>query len=155
MCHVWAVHQAASALNSSPDTLAAELRALIGKLKRRMREQADVGELTPSQTAALLRLEREGPLTVSALARAEGVRPQSMGETVATLQAATLVTGAPDPVDGRQTLLSVTPACRDWIATGRAARQDWLTRVFDRELTAGERIRIAGAVLLLKRIVDA
>ncbi len=155
MWHISAVPDAAPALNSAADTLAAELRALMGQLKRRLREQADVSELTPSQTGALLRLEREGPLTVSALARAEGVRPQSMGETVATLHAMTLVKGAPDPVDGRQTLLSVAPTWRDWIATGRAARQDWLTRVIDRELTPDERARLAGAIVLLKRIVDA
>ncbi len=73
--------------------LAAELRALLGKLKRRLREQADSVDLTPSQVSALLRLEREGPSTVSTLARGEGVRPQSMGATVATLEAAGLVSG--------------------------------------------------------------
>ena len=33
--------------------LAAELHALSGKLKRRLREQASAGDLTPSQTAVL------------------------------------------------------------------------------------------------------
>lgn len=136
-------------------TLAVDLRGLLAKLKRRLREQADVGDLTPSQISALIRLEREGPSTVSALARAEGVRSQSMGATVAALQAGGLVSGAPDPADGRQTLLSVTSACRERIVAGRTARQDWLTRVIDRELSPEERERLAGAVVLLKRIADA
>ena len=136
-------------------TLASDLRALMAKLKRRLREQADAGDLTPSQAAVLQRLERDGPLTVSALARAEGVRPQSMGAVVAVLQAADLVVGAPDPADGRQILLSVTPACRDWIAAGRSARQDWLLRVIDRELSPEEQARLADAVALLRRIADA
>ena len=135
--------------------LAHELRALIGKLKRRLREQADVGDLTPSQVSALLRLEREGPCTVSALARAEGVRSQSMGAIVAALQAGGLVSATPDPADGRQMFLSVTPACREWITAGRAARQDWLTRVIDRELSPDEQARLADMVVLLKRITDA
>ena len=136
-------------------TLASELRVLMARLKRRLREQADAGDLTPSQAAVLRRLERDGPLTVSALARAEGVRPQSMGAVVAVLQAADLVVGAPDPADGRQTLLSVTPACRDWIAAGRSARQDWLLRVIDRELSPEEQARLAAAVALLRRLADA
>jgi len=135
--------------------LAAEIRALVGKLKRRLREQADVGDLTPSQTSALIRLERDGPLTVSALARAEGVRPQSMGPTVSALEAAGLVTGAPDPQDGRQTLLAVTPACRDWIVAGREARQGWLVRLIRRELDPAEQAELARGVALLSRLVDA
>ena len=135
--------------------LAADLRALFVKLKRRLRDQADVGDLTPSQVAALLRLEREGRATVSDLARAEGVRSQSMGATVATLQAAGLVAGAPDPDDGRRTILALTPACLEWINQGRAARQDWLTRVLDRELDAEERAVLARALALLNRLADA
>ena len=101
--------------------VAADLRALVGKLRRRLREQSDVGELTPSQVSALLRLEKEGQATTSDLARAEGMRPQSMATVVGALQAAGLVTGSPDPGDGRRTLLSLTDACRQWIGEGRAA----------------------------------
>lgn len=132
--------------------LAAELRALIGKLKRRLREQADSGDLTPSQTSVLLRLEREGPATVSALSRAEGVRPQSMGATVASLEAAGLVKGEADLNDRRQTVLSLTDACRRWISENRAARQDWLARNIETRLSREEQDRLAAAVELLKRL---
>ena len=133
-------------------TLASDLRALVGTLKRRLREQAHDEDLTPSQVSALIRLEREGPLTVTALALVEGVRPQSMGATVAALEAAGLVCGAPDPNDGRQTLLSVTPRCQAWIAQGRDARQDWLVRAIQRELSPEEQEQLVSAVALLKRI---
>ena len=46
---------------------------------------------------AVMAAYEEGPATVTSLARAEGVRPQSMGATVAALQEAGLVGGAPDP----------------------------------------------------------
>src|ERR1700761_738121 len=105
--------------------LAQELRAFAGKLRRRLRDQADAGDLTPSQTAVLLRLESDGPATTSSLARAEGMRPQSMGAVIAALEQAGWVVGAPDPADGRQTLLSLTDHCRSWLEQGRAARQDW------------------------------
>jgi DNA-binding MarR family transcriptional regulator len=138
-----------------PAQLAVDLHELVSKLRRRLREQADAGDLPPSQVAVLRRLEREGPITVSALARVAGVRSQSMGATVAALQAAGLVNGTPDPADGRQTLLSLTPACRKWIRQNRAAKQDWLLRVIDTELTAREQQELARALALLNRVVDA
>lgn len=134
--------------------LALDIRAFAGKLKRRLREQGDAGDLTPSQTSVLLRLEKDGPATASSLARAEGMRPQSMGTIIAALEAAGLVDGAPDPTDGRQTLLALTDTCRKWIEEGRAARQDWLTRTLQARLSPQEQDRLADAVELLKRLVD-
>jgi DNA-binding MarR family transcriptional regulator len=135
--------------------LASELRVLIGKLKRRLREEAHSGDLTWSQTAVLGLLEREGPATVTTLAKAEGVRPQSMGATVSVLEAAGLVSGAPDPGDGRQTMLSLTPACREIIKLSRAAREDWLFRAIRTKLAARELEELATGVELLKRLVDS
>ena len=134
--------------------LAQDLRAINSKLKRRLREQADNGDLTPSQTAVLLRLEADGPATTSSLARAEGVRPQSMGATVAVLETAGLVSGAPDPADGRQTLLSLTDHFRRWVAQGRAARQDWLTRTIATRLSAAEQAELAAVIPLLQRLIQ-
>lgn len=138
----------------SLSVLAGELRALIGKLRRRLREQADARDLTPSQVAVLHRLEQEGAATVSTLARAEGVRSQSMGTTVATLEAAGLVAGQPDPKDGRQVILSLTEACREWLRHNRAAREDWLTRSLQAKLSPDEQAVLAAGVGLLKRLVD-
>jgi DNA-binding MarR family transcriptional regulator len=138
----------------SVPVLAAELHTLSGKLKRRLREQASAGDLTPSQTSVLMHLDHDGPTTVTALARAEGVRSQSMGATIAMLEAAGLVKGAPDPKDGRQTILSLTPACREKIKNGRAARQDWLVRAIETKLTPQEQRQLAAAVELLNRLVD-
>lgn len=134
--------------------LATELRATFGKLKRRLREQASVGDLTPSQVSALLRLEKDGAATTSSLARAEGMRPQSMAAVVAALETAGLVSGAPDPQDGRQTLLSLTDACRKWVQEGRATRQDWLSRTIAARLTAPEQDHLAASVALLARLID-
>ena len=146
---------------SSPDpeatralALAGELRVVVGRLKRRLREQSHFGDLSWTQVRVLSRLEKEGPATVTALARAEGIRPQSMGETVAALKAGGFVTGAPDPDDGRQTVLSLTPACQEAIMTGRAAREDWLFREIRAKLAPAEQAQLASAVGLLKRLVD-
>jgi DNA-binding MarR family transcriptional regulator len=134
--------------------LAQDLRAQLGKLKRRLREQSQVGDLTPSQVSVLLRLEKDGPATASSLARAEAMRPQSMASVVAALESTGLVSGAPDPSDGRQTLLSLTDTCRQWAKEGRAARQDWLTRMLQARLSPQEQDQLAASVELLKRLVD-
>ena len=134
--------------------LATEIHAISGKLKRRLREQASAGDLTQSQLAVLGHLDRNGPTTVTALARLEGVRSQSMGATVAALEAAGMVKGSPDPSDGRQTILSLTPACLALIRNGRAARTDWLLKTIQTRLTAQEQEQLAAAIKLLNRLVD-
>lgn len=135
--------------------VAGELRVLIGKLSRRLRGEAHLGDFTWSQVQVLTWLEREGPATVTTLAQAHGVRPQSMGETLSVLKAAGLVSGAPDPNDGRQTVLSLTTACREKIKAGRAAREDWLFRAIRTKLTSAEQEQLATGVELLKRLVDS
>jgi DNA-binding MarR family transcriptional regulator len=134
--------------------LAGELRAVVAKLKRRLREQADAGDFTNAQKSVLLRLERDGAATVSMLARAEGVRPQSMRITVAALEAAGVVSGRPDPKDGRQTFLSLTPSFLKAVKTGRAAREDWLVRALQAQLASREHEQLAAAVKLLSRLAD-
>src|SRR5271168_3122460 len=116
-------------------TLAGELRVLIGRLRRRLREQMHLGDLTWSQVSVLAHLDREGPSTVTTLARAEGVRPQSMGATVAALEEAGLVSGTPHPADGRQIVLSLTAAAGEWIRASRAAREDWLSQAIRSHLS--------------------
>jgi DNA-binding MarR family transcriptional regulator len=134
--------------------LAAELRGVVGKLKRRMREQVHSLDLSPSQVGVLLRLEKEGPATVSGLARAEGMRPQSMSSVVAALEAAGLVTAAPDPSDKRQSLLSLTETWHKKIREDRSARQDWLSRALQAHLSPREQAQLAAAVELLKRLAE-
>ena len=143
----------ADAESAQASALAAELRIVAGALSRRLREQADVGDLTSAQKSVLLRLERDGPATGSALARAEAMRPQSMGAIIAALETAGYVAGAPDPSDGRQTIISLTDRFRDWVSAARAARQDWLLRTLQARLTAQEQHQLAGAVDLLKRLL--
>lgn len=134
---------------------AAELRVLIGKLRRRMRESGSPGDFTPSQVAVLLRLEREGPASVTDLANAEGVRPQSMGATVAVLDSAGWVRGTADPRDGRRTILSLTDEAREQMAAGRAAREDWLFRSINAHLDAEELDQLEVGLKLLRRLADS
>src|SRR5580692_3165548 len=118
--------------------LAGELRVALTKLKRRLREQAHAGDFSELQKSVIRRLERDGPATVSMLAKAESVRHQSMRVTVASLETMGVLSGAPDPADGRQTIFSLTPAFLKTLKTGRAAKEDWLFRALQAQLTPRE-----------------
>jgi DNA-binding MarR family transcriptional regulator len=137
-----------------PSALAADMRTVFRKLKLRYREHGGGNDLTPSQTSVVLRLEKDGSATVSSLARAEQMRPQSMSAVVAPLVESGLVKGAPDPGDGRQTLMSLTPKCLKLLQQGRAARQDWLTTRISQKLTVQEQEKLQAALALLTRLVD-
>ena len=142
---------------SAPPRLAAlagELRISLGKLIRRVREQAHPGDFTSAQKSVLLRLDRDGPATVSALARAESVRPQSMRVTVASLEAIRAISGEPDPTDGRQTLIALTPSFRKTLKANRAAKDDWLFRALQAQLSPQEQDALAAALKLLQRLAD-
>ena len=134
--------------------LAGDLRVTIGRLTRRLREETRPGNLTASQLSAVGRLDRDGPATVTTLARAEGVRPQSMGATISALEVEGLVTGTPDPADGRQTIYALTAECRRILKASRAAREDWLFRAIRAKLTAREQEKLAMAVELLQRLSE-
>ena len=135
-------------------TTARDLRVLAGTLKRRLREQSRLGDISPAKVSVIARLNRHGPATVTTLAMAEGVRPQSMGVTIADLEAAGLVQGSPDPDDGRKTLLALTATCKALILSSRADREDWLFRSI-RKLTPAEQEQLAVGVELLKRLVES
>ncbi len=82
------------------------------------------------------------------------MRPQSMSAIVTPLQESGLISGAPDPSDGRQTLMSLTPRCLKWIQQARAAKQDWLTTTISRKLSVPEQEKLQAALELLTRLVE-
>jgi DNA-binding MarR family transcriptional regulator len=133
--------------------LSAQVRLLIGRLNRTLREKAGFNQLGLSQTSVLIRLEREGPNTVTELARAEGMRPQSMGAVIAELGAAGLICGAPDPTDGRRTIISLTDAGWDAIRLSRAERQDWLAHMIGAKFSPAEIRQLVTTMELLERLI--
>jgi DNA-binding MarR family transcriptional regulator len=132
--------------------LSAQLRLLIGRLNRALREKAGDNQLSKTHTSVLIRLEREGSNSVTELARAEGMRPQSMSAVIAEMEAAGLVRGAPDRTDGRRTIISLTDAGWDSIKLSRAERQDWLAHKISAKFSAAEVRQLVMAMALLERL---
>jgi DNA-binding MarR family transcriptional regulator len=104
--------------------------------------------------AVLGRLDRQGPLSTVELASAERVRPQSMGQTLAELEAQGLVSRRPDEADGRRTLLELTDAGRRTLAEDRRRREGWLAQAIEQEFSAEEQEVLAQAIPLLARLTE-
>jgi DNA-binding MarR family transcriptional regulator len=138
--------------NSEVAPLASELRVVIGQLIRRLRAEQD--RFSISQGAVLGRLDREGPQSVSDLAAAERVRPQSMAQTVADLESAGLLDRSPDPNDRRRALVSLTEAGTEVLLTSRREREGWLAGEIEKLSTEDRRI-LARAVELIDGIAGA
>src|SRR6202453_1333599 len=102
-----------------------ELLAAMGQLVRRLRAEAKSGELSWTQVAITSRLDT-GPMTTADLARAESMKPQSMGASLAQLEEEGLVRRKPDPNDGRQILFELTAAGIEGRYRSRLAKREWL-----------------------------
>ncbi|HWE45836.1 MAG TPA: MarR family transcriptional regulator [Caulobacteraceae bacterium] len=137
------------------EALAVELSTAVGQFHRRVRAAAaGADELNVSQTAALVRLDRNGRMTTSDLARAESMKPQSMGAILATLEEEGLVERRPHPTDGRQVEFGLTPKGVEARRRRSAAKREWLMAALSK-LSPGERNALASAIALIKRMGEA
>jgi len=133
---------------------ARDLRVVFSRLRRRLRDIAIGGDLTPSQTAVLTRLWKEGASSASALAGAERVRPQSMAAIVVALDQRGLIERTPDPEDGRRQVVSLTKAGRERAESDRQVREEWLARAMHERYSERERRIILDALSLLERLTE-
>jgi DNA-binding MarR family transcriptional regulator len=141
-------------VSGSAVAAARDLRVMFSRLRRRLLEVATAEDLTPSQTAVLIRLVKDGPASTSELAGAERVRPQSMATTLAGLDRHGLIARTPDPEDGRRQLITLTSVGRRHAENDRRVRDEWLVRAMQDRYTEPERRLINEALTLLERITD-
>jgi DNA-binding MarR family transcriptional regulator len=140
-----------------PDDLARRFPRAMVRLRARLRAESAPSDMrwTWSQISTLNRIAEEGPATVSDLAVAEHVRPQSMAETVAALRREGLVTAKSDPTDGRKTLMSITPAGRKLILNISPIREAWLEAAIEQHLTRADRRTLLKAADIMERLADS
>ena len=124
--------------------IAARLRISATRLARQLRQESDAG-LSPSQLSALACIERNGPLTLGALAEHERVAPPSVTKVVAKLEAAGLVQRRLDDRDRRVAWASITATGAARLAKIRQRKYAWLAARLG-ELDSDQRRRIAEAL---------
>ena len=142
---------------AAADPLEVRLAVAIKRVHARLREAAYASgiEIPIAQVAVLKRLRNEGPATASVLAAAEHVTHQAITQTLAALKHSGLVRSAPDPSDGRKTVLSITPAGNRLFESARASRDAWLARALASEFSPREQSALEDAIALLERLADA
>jgi DNA-binding MarR family transcriptional regulator len=96
-----------AATDSDPTT---RLRAVIGRLSRRLRPTVAGSGLTPSQTSVLFTIARLGPLGLSEISEIEGINPTMLSRIAAQLCQSGLISRESNPGDRRATLVRATPA---------------------------------------------
>jgi DNA-binding MarR family transcriptional regulator len=137
---------------TDPVLVATELRVTLGRLVRRLRAE---NVFSLSRSVVMGRLDREGAQSVSDLAAAEHVRPQSMAQTVRELECDGLVHKRPDPNDRRRTLVALTELGTQVLRAERRRREGWLAKAIANDLDTEEQAVLSEAVELLKRLAGS
>jgi DNA-binding MarR family transcriptional regulator len=125
----------------------------LGLLVRRVRAAAASHELSLTESAVMGRLDKDGPATTAELARAEGMKPQSMGATIAALEERGLVERKPHPTDGRQVNLRLTVRGTAVRKSVRDAKRTWLAQAVA-QLDKKERETLFAAAEIIKRLAE-
>lgn len=142
-------------IGESAATAARDIRVVFSRLRRRLGDVEVGNDLTPSQTAVLTRLWKEGPSSASELAGAERVRPQSMATILAALGQRGLIERTPDPEDGRRQVVSLTEVGRQRAESDRQVREEWLARALQERYSEAERRIMLDALSLLERLTES
>jgi DNA-binding MarR family transcriptional regulator len=125
----------------------------IGLLMRRVRAAAASHELSLTEAAVMARLDKDGPATTADLARAEGMKPQSMGTTIAALEEMGMVERKPHPTDGRQVHIALTAKGAAVRKSAKDAKQTWLAQAVA-QLDEGERVTLFKAAEIIRRLAE-
>ena len=125
----------------------------VGLLVRRVRAAAASHELSLTEAAVLTRLDKTGPATAAELARAEGVKPQSMGATISALEEVGLVERKAHPTDGRQLNIELTAKGVAVRKSTREAKRTWLAQAIT-QLDKQEQETLFKAGEIIKRLAE-
>jgi DNA-binding MarR family transcriptional regulator len=131
--------------------IASELRLACMRIARRVRfESSDA--VAPHQFGVLAQLQ-ESPRTPRELADYERVSAPSMTRTVNGLVDRGLVARTDDPTDGRQVIVSLTPAGRQLLKDVRRKRDAWMS-VRVARLSPEEQDVLRRAAVILARVAS-
>jgi DNA-binding MarR family transcriptional regulator len=137
------------------ETAVTELTLAFGSLLRRIKAAApsELNELSWTQKSVIVRLDKDGPATAADLARAEGVKSQSMGTAIATLEKMGLVERKAHPTDGRRMNIVLTAKGKTMRKNRQEAKHTWLAHAIE-TLDKKEQEKLFAAGEVIKKLVD-
>jgi DNA-binding MarR family transcriptional regulator len=130
-----------------------DLRLLIQKVARRIRNNRADDALSDSQLGVLFQLET-GDRSPSELAAHERVTPPSMNRTLNGLEQAGLVARTPAADDARRVRVRITDAGFTQISETRKLRTAWFSQQLA-ELTPDERRALEAVIPVLRRLAQS
>jgi DNA-binding MarR family transcriptional regulator len=136
------------------DNAVIDFTQAVGLLVRRVRSAAGSHELSWTESLVMARLAQDGPATTAELARAEGMKPQSMGTTIAALEEMGIVERKPHPTDGRQVNIKLTAKGAAMRKSAKDAKLTWLARAIA-QLDEEERKTLFAAGEIIKRLAES
>jgi DNA-binding MarR family transcriptional regulator len=136
--------------------IAALLQDQFSRLTRQLRNMELPQGMTPERLSALAVIDRRGPISVTALADMEMVRPATMSRMVSALVDEGLVKRSEDKNDGRGVLVSATPRGRRAYHRAQQLRlqhfAEALSELSPEQLSAMK--SLASALARLTRLLD-
>jgi DNA-binding MarR family transcriptional regulator len=135
----------------TPD-LAARLRVAVVRTARRLRQEAG-SDLSPSLTAALVTIERHGPLTPTEIAARERIQRPTVTRVLVRLEDMGLIERAADPGDRRSSLVTITEPGRALLSELRTRKTLFLARRLE-ALDVSDRATLERAAVILERMLE-
>ncbi len=131
---------------------AVTLRVAVARIYRALRVSS-ASQITPSQVSVLFRIEQSEPVRMGVLAHLERITPATLSKIVDSLTSLDLVEREPDPLDGRVTLLRVSPHGRELIAAQREASTLAIDHALA-QLSSDQRHALASALPALEALSE-
>lgn len=131
-----------------------QLTAVLREFALSLVRDAPQDALSRTAAATLSVLDRSGPQRITVLADHESVTQPAMSGLVQRLEASGLVTRQPDPLDGRATLITITPVGAKELGTRRQSHDDVITERL-LQLSPYDRALLAAATPALTHLTEA
>jgi DNA-binding MarR family transcriptional regulator len=136
------------------DTDVTDFVQALGLLVRRFRAVGGGSDFSWTEEIVLRRLDKVGPATCADLAREVGVKPQSMGTTIAALEKAGMVERRPHLTDGRQVNIQLSDKGVAARKTAVDAKKSWLAKAVA-QLNEQERETLFASGGIMKNLAES
>jgi DNA-binding MarR family transcriptional regulator len=133
--------------------LANELRPVVLRVARQLRQETEQFGITSRQATLLHHVKQSPGLTLRALAEAEGISAPALSGHIDRLEGAGLLVRVRSAVDRRRVGLELTREGERLLRSVRERRTGWLAERLE-ALEPSELRAIEGAVDALRRLVD-